>query len=266
MYKHHFAKTNHANVPINYERFFVPVIGRPLAVDLVEQADLQVRQNVLDVACGTGIVARLAYEKVGTDGCVSGLDINPGMLAVARSVSEFIDWHEAGAEAIPIPEDTFNVVFCQMGLQFMEDKAAALKEMRRVLAPGGYLFINVPGPIAEPFVLMADALKNYIGEKAAGFVSSVFSLYDSDEIKELASRAGFRNIQINTYKKELHLPKIEEFLWQYIQSTPLADVVSEADEASCMALEKNVAKRWQSISENGSVVYAQPMVTMAAQK
>jgi len=266
MYKQHFDETYSAKAPENYERFFVPAIGKPLAEELVKQADLQAGESVLDVACGTGIVARLASRKVGPEGSVSGLDVNPGMLTVARSLDEFTEWYEAGAEAIPLSDDTFDVVLCQMGLQFMEDRVVAMQEMRRVLAPGGRLLLNVPGPPASPFIAMADAMKKHISEQAAGFVSHVFSLYDPNEIKELAVRAGFRDIRVETHKKELHLPKAEEFLWQYVFSTPQAAVVSQADEASHIALEKDLVERWQDFSENGSVTYTQPMVTVTAQK
>lgn len=266
MYKQHFDKTYGAKVPENYERFFVPLIGKPLAVDLVQQANLQTGERVIDIACGTGIVARLAFSKVGTEGSVSGLDANPGMLAVARSLDESMEWYEASAEAIPLPDDSFDVVFCQMGLQFMEDKAVALKEMRRILAPGGRLLLNLPGPAAELFVAMANAIKKHISEQAAGFVHHVFSLYEPDEIKELMGSGGFRNIKIETHKKALHLPKGEEFLWQYVYSTPLAFVVSEADETSHTALEKDVGDRWRVYSKNGSISYLQPMVTVTAQK
>ncbi|HKK45149.1 MAG TPA: methyltransferase domain-containing protein [Balneolaceae bacterium] len=266
MYKQHFDETYGAKGPENYDRFFVPAIGRPLAEELVERANLQSGQTVLDVACGTGIVALLASQKVGGEGSVSGLDPNPGMLAVVRSLGQSIEWYEASAEAIPLPDNTFDVVFCQMGLQFIEDKVVALKEMRRVLAPGGRLLLNVPGPAAKPFSIMADAMKKYISEQAAGFVSHVFSLHDPDQIKQLADRAGFSDIRAVPHKKELRLPKAEEFLWQYVYSTPLAAVVSEAGETAHTALERDLIKRWQGFAQNGSLVYTQPMVTLAAQK
>jgi ubiquinone/menaquinone biosynthesis C-methylase UbiE len=128
--------------PENYEKYFVPVIGAPLATDLVQAAELQVGERVLDVACGTGVVTRLAAERVGPTGTVAALDINPGMLAVARTVtpaSMAIGWHEASVEKSGLPDEAYDVVLCQMGLQFCSDKAAALREMRRLLAPAGHV-------------------------------------------------------------------------------------------------------------------------------
>lgn len=266
MQKQHFEETYSAHPPENYEQFFVPAIGKPLAEDLVEKAQLTSGENIMDVACGTGIVARLATEKVGSKGFVSGLDADPGMLAVARSLDQTIEWYEANAETIPIPDNTFDVVFCQMGLQFFENKVVVLKEMYRILKQGGRLCINVPGPIADLFKAMVNAMKKNISEQAAGFLAHVFSLYKPNEIQEIMLRAGFKNVKIEPSEKELHLPKAEKFLWQYIHSTPLAAVVLKSDKHSLRSLEKDVSKSWQNFSQNGSIIYNQPMVTVLSTK
>ena len=136
----------------------------------------------MDVACGTGVVARLASQQVGATGTVAGLDVNPGMLAVARSATPtgmLIEWHEANAEAMLIPDASFDVVLCQMGLQFMPDKHAALREVRRVLVRGGRLILNVPGPTPRLFSILGEALARHIGAEASGFVNQVFSLHDT---------------------------------------------------------------------------------------
>src|SRR5262249_60545343 len=98
--------------------------------------------RVVDVACGTGIVARIAAARVGPSGVVVGVDLNPGMLNVARSVSLTdsrsaapIQWQEASADKLPFPGESFDIVYCQLGLQFFADRPAALREMRRVLGP-----------------------------------------------------------------------------------------------------------------------------------
>jgi ubiquinone/menaquinone biosynthesis C-methylase UbiE len=259
----HFDDRYGSNVPENYERFFVSAIGKPLAEDLIRLAEIRPGEGVLDVACGTGIVARLAYEKIAPNGSVSGLDVNPGMLAMARSISPdtSIEWYEASAEAMPLPDNAFDVVLCQMGLQFMEDKLVALQEMRRVLAPSGRLILNLPGPAAEVFAIMANAMQKNINAQAAGFVNHVFSLYDTKEIQQLMSEAGLENIDIQLGTKTLHLPAPKDFLWQYVYSTPLSAVVLEADDNSRTALEKEVVDKWQKFVDNGTMKYVQPMVT-----
>src|SRR4029453_13395782 len=115
--------------PENYERYFVPTIGAAWATALLEVSGLRSGERVLDVACGTGIVTRGASELVGPEGFVAGLDVNPGMLAVARSVSPTsIEWHESSAESIPCPDASFDVVTCSLGLQFVPDRSAAMRD------------------------------------------------------------------------------------------------------------------------------------------
>lgn len=187
MTEHYAGIAYEGNPPANYERYFVPAIGAPLATDLVRLAALRPGERVLDVACGTGVVARFASRQVGDGGTVAGLDVNPGMLAVARSATPpgmRITWHEASAESMPLPTGSFDAVLCQMGLQFVPDKHAALREMWRVLAPGGRLLLNVPGPAPRPFAIMAEALARHVGAEAAGFVKHVFSLYDTSELRQ----------------------------------------------------------------------------------
>ena len=123
-----FWDSLHGDDGNRFHRLLVsPAVERLLA--------LQPGERVLDVACGTGAVTRLAAQRVGTTGTVTGIDLNPGMLAVARSATPpemAIEWHQTSAESMPLPDDAFDVVLCQLGLQFMPDKLAALQEMRRV--------------------------------------------------------------------------------------------------------------------------------------
>lgn len=269
MSKQPFDETYGLKPPENYERYFVPAIGKPVAEDLMRQAELIQGQRVLDVACGTGIVTRLAREQVGPDGSVVGLDINPGMLAVARSVTPDnmpIEWYEASAENIPLPDESFDVVLCQLGLQFMDDKISALQEMRRVLVPGGHIILNMPGPAGELFADFAEAIERNIGPRAAGFVTHVFSLHDLDEIQQLMSKGGFSNIDVQANFKNLRLPPSKDFMWQYIRSTPLAELVLEAEEETQNALEQEILNKWRNFEENGTLNYDQRLVTVRARK
>jgi ubiquinone/menaquinone biosynthesis C-methylase UbiE len=249
-------KSYSANPAENYQHYFVPSIGRPVADDLIAVADLRSGQRVLDVACGTGVVTKLAAERVGGTGAVAGLDVNPGMLAVARSQAppNFpIDWHQANADSMQLPDETFDVVLCQMGLQFVSNKLAALREMRRVLKPGGRVLVNVPGPKPAMFAVLTDASARYLGPKAASFGALVFSMHDVDELTELMRSAGFREVEVRAQPKSLLLPAPEEFLWQYLYSTPLAEAVAQAGEAKREALELDVCAKWKEFLVNGSM-------------
>jgi ubiquinone/menaquinone biosynthesis C-methylase UbiE len=257
------------SAPENYERFFVPLIATPLAADLIDVATLRQGERVLDVACGTGVVARLAAERVAADGIVSGIDLNPGMLAVARSVtppSMVVEWHQSSAESLPLPDEAFDVVLCQMGLQFVPDKPAALREMQRVLAPGGRLIINVVGPKPRVFAILAETLARQIDPESSKFVDVVFSLHNAKELQHLISGAGFREVATQSDTRTLRLPAPEAFLWQYVQSTPLANAVEQVDDATRAALEREVVAKWQAFAEDGALMLQLGVVVATAQK
>jgi ubiquinone/menaquinone biosynthesis C-methylase UbiE len=263
------GKAYAGNPPANYERFFVPAIGAPLAIDLVRLAALRSGERVLDVACGTGVVARLASQQVGATGMVAGLDVNAGMLAVAGSATPAamrIEWHEASAEAMPFSDAVFDVVLCQMGLQFIPDKAAALREMWRVLVRGGRLIFNVPGPTPRAFTILGEALARHIGAEAEGFVNKVFSLHDTAEIQSLVSGAGFHDVSVQSDTKSLRLPGPEEFLWQYLYSTPLAGAVAQVDDEHRGLLERDVVPKWQEFVEDRTLVVQVRVVVATARK
>jgi len=269
MFKQYFSDEYGSKPPENYERFFVPLIGEPVAKDLIHLAALRSGERVLDVACGTGIVARLAAQRVGSNGIVSGVDINPGMLKMARScvpTNMSIEWHQASAEDMPLPDEAFDVVMCQLGLEFMPDKLAALAEMRRVLVPGGRLILNVPGPAPKLFTTLSEAMKRYISPQASGFVNQVFSLHDTMEIQHIISEAGFHDIALQVNNKLLNLPPSKDFLWQYVHSTPLAGMVTQADEEDLAALERDIVEAWQEFEEDGNLRYQQRIVEANARK
>ena len=257
------------SVPENYERYFVPAIGAPLANDLIAVAALRPGERVLDVACGTGVVSRLASQEVGATGAVAGLDINPGMLAVARTTTPpdvSIDWHEASIEGIPLPEASVDAVLCQMGLQFVADKRTALREMRRVLAPDGRLILNVPGPTPQLFVIMEEALTRHIGVEAARFVSHVFSLHDMEELQKLLEGADFRDVSVQEDTRSLCLPAPEEFLWQYVQSTPLAGALKQMNDEVRASLERDVVDGWQQFVKDQALILEVRMVIATGRK
>ena len=130
-----------------YERYIMAAFGNAWAQALVQVAAPEDGDRVLDVACGTGAVARYAAPHVGPTGRVTGLDLNAGMLATARTMPAPagipIAWHEGNATALPFPNASFDIVCCQQGLQFFPDRPAALREMSRVLTPGGRLALAV---------------------------------------------------------------------------------------------------------------------------
>jgi ubiquinone/menaquinone biosynthesis C-methylase UbiE len=206
----------------------------------------------------------MAAERAGPTGTVAGLDVNPGMLAVARgetpsSVSR--DLHEANVESMPLSDEGFDIVLCQMGLQFVSNKLAALREMRRVLVAGGRAYVTVPGPKPRLFTVMTDALSRHISPEAASFGDLVFSMNDAGELKELLRSAGFRDISVQSEHKSLRVPAPADFLWQYLYSTPLAEKVSQVDEDRRDALERDVCVNWEEFVADGSMSFQVGMTT-----
>ena len=254
--------------PENYQRYFVPAIGGPFAADLIEDAALGPGERVLDVACGTGVVTRLAAERVGPGATVAALDVNAAMLSTARSIPSSgaaIQWYETSAEAMPLPDDVFDVVLCQLGLQFVADKKAALSEIRRVLVPGGRVLVSVPPPSAF-FNVLDEALARHVGDEAAGFVRMVFSLSASATIERLFRDAGFHDVAVRSFSKTLRLPAARDFLWQYVHCTPLTGMLSNLDAARIAALEEEVVRAWQPWSEDGGMRCEQGMNVAKAHK
>lgn len=252
----------------NYQRYFVPAIGAPVAADLIAAAGIRAGERVLDVACGTGVVTRLAAERVGAAGTVAGLDINPGMLAVAASATppgSGIGWHEASAEAMPFADGAFDAVLCQMGLQFVSRKLIALREMRRVLTAGGRAVVSLPGPMPPVFAALTDALARHLGQEAASFIDLVFSMHDADVLKELARSAGYRDVRVERRHKTLPLPAPADFLWQYVHSTPLS-AMARARRDRFAAVEREVCTAWERFVVDGALSLRVGMTTATALK
>lgn len=186
--------------PEMYELALVPVLFRPWGEDLVRLVDVGPTDVVLDVACGTGIVARLAKESTGPAGRVVGIDVNPAMIDVARSRAPDIEWRVGDAASLPVTENGgFSVVLCQQGLQFFPDHMAALAEMRRTLAPGGRLAVSTWRSDEEMPVLRS---LRAIAERHVGRVSDRrHSFSDGDELQRSVMRAGFSNVQVSSTSK-----------------------------------------------------------------
>ena len=201
------------SVPENYERYLVPSIFAPWAADLVESATLLPGERVLDVACGTGIVARFAARKLGNTGSVTGLDLSAPMLAVARAAATaeglVVEWREGSAGELPFSDAVFDVVFCQQSFQFFPDKPSALREINRVLRPSGRLVLSVWGPIERSpgFAVLTEALTHHVSP-AAGLLlaSGPFGLGDAEELRALIAGAGFKDISVRPAVKTLRYP------------------------------------------------------------
>jgi ubiquinone/menaquinone biosynthesis C-methylase UbiE len=248
----------------NYERYFVPAIGEPVSHGLLGAAALQSGERVLDIGCGTGIIARQAATAVGASGAVTGVDVAPDMIAVASSRpptrGAAIEWREGDATSLPFADGSFDVVLCQMSLMFVENRAAAVQEMHRVLTDSGRVVVSTPGSIQPTFELMEQAIVEHISPALAGFVRMVFSMHDPAVLAGLLGDEGFTDVDVSVYNATLDLPLPAEFLWQYINLTPMAPFVAEAPASAQEAMEAQVVETWQPFVRDGRTPVDQPMV------
>jgi len=220
-----------------YERHLVPAMFAPWAPRLIEAADLGPAERVLDVACGTGVVTRLAAERIGSDGWVVGLDLNAAMLAVARSLPPAsgapIEWCEASALAMPLPDGAFDVVLCQQGLQQFPDRPTALGEMHRVLRSPGRLAASVWGRIERSpgMAALVQALERHVSAAAADNRRAPFALGDADELGNLVRGAGFRDVTVRSLVNRARFPSPEKLVEYQLAATPLSTLGGMTDQA-----------------------------------
>lgn len=254
----------------HYERWFVPVIATPVSALTLAAADLRPGERVLDVACGTGVIARLAAERVGPAGAVTAVDLSPDMIAVARTTpappQPVVDWQVGDAVSLPVPDGSFDVVTCQMGLMFLDDRAAAVAEMRRVLRPGGRLAVSTPGTIQPAFDVMERAITDHIGAELAGFVRAVFSMHDPSAVALLLGDAGLQDVRAVESTATLQLPGPAEFLWQYVNLTPMAPLVAAAPAEAQDAMERQFVAEARPLVVDGGMPVRQPMVVASGRR
>jgi len=229
-----------------YERYPAQYILGPWAPGLVALAHIQLGERVLDLACGTGVVARLAAPAVGLTGRVTGVDLNPGMLAVARSLpapsGPPITWMEGSAVAMNFPSASFDVIVCQQGLQFFPDRPGALREMRRVLVPSGRVLLSVWRIMGPYHGAVVDALRQHVGaEAAATFSASRVGVPDAEELYRLGVEAGFREVAIHPCVMNIRLPACEGFVLSHLAATPVARAVAAVSSEARAALADQVS-------------------------
>jgi SAM-dependent methyltransferase len=212
-----------------YESRFVPALFAEWAGHLVEAAGIAPGQAVLDVACGTGIVARTAADRMGGQGRVAGLDVNEGMLTVARRLRPDLEWRQGDAADLPFEAAAFDAVLCQAALMFFPDRAAALREMARVATPGGTVAVQVWDRLEGQagFGAMYEAFAEHLGPEATQLETSYWSLGDLDLMGSLFEAAGLRVTGTRTRQSTVHFGSASEAVTTEIEATPLAQRIGQ---------------------------------------
>ena len=243
-YNRAMSETETFQIPLEtaelYETKFVPALFADWAPHVVATADVSRGQSVLDVACGTGIVARTALPRVGTEGRVVGVDLNPAMLTVAERVCPGIELHTGDVAALPFEDDTFDAVLCQMALMFFPDPVAAAREMRRVARPGGTVVIMVPSSLeAQPaYRPLVDLAAQHAGPEAVAMLSAYWTCGDLDELLDTHDRAGLEVVSTRTRMGTARFGSIDEFVAVEVESTPVRERLTD-DEYDALRREAN---------------------------
>ncbi len=240
----------------------VPSLFAPWASYLVERANPQTGECVLDIACGTGIVARNIAPHVGSKGNVVGLDVNPDMINTARTIAESdhipIEWHVSPAEQLSFPNENFDLILCQFGLMFFRDRRVALKEMHRVLKSDGRVILSVwQGLGYHPFYqTLHKVSQRHLGKSSVG---AVFSLGDSAELHKLLIDSGFQHIEIESASLTAHFPNAEEFLAWEIDVDPaetpaLQNLNTDAQQIILAAVRQDMQSPLKDVMQDNQVV------------
>ncbi|MBN2501714.1 MAG: class I SAM-dependent methyltransferase [Anaerolineales bacterium] len=241
-----------------YDQFFLPALFKAWPERVLATAGVKLGQDVLDVACGTGVLALAAAEKVGPDGAVIGLDVNAGMLAVARGKASIVEWRRGRAEELPFPDRSFDVVVCQFGLMFFDDRRTAIREMMRVLRPGGRLVVvvwdtleNTPGYLA-----VTRLLHRLFGDEVAEAIRAPYMLGDKQVLHTLFASVDLAEVGIQTHQGMARFPSLDAWMYTDVKGWTLAGVLDDAQFE--LLLEEAKTDLGRFVGENGKVTFPAP--------
>ena len=212
-----------------YEELFVPALFAQWAPMMADLAELREGQRVLDVACGTGIAARAAAERVGGAGSVVGLDLNPAMLEVAARIRDDIDWRAGDVSELPFADESFDAVLCQSAVFFFPDLGRALSEMARVARRGGRVVIQTYAVLADQpaYSDLYAIVRRVAPGEALDLLDTYWSMGDLAALCTALRRAGLEVVETRTTVGSVCYGTVENLVEIEIRGTPLVDRLSQ---------------------------------------
>jgi SAM-dependent methyltransferase len=249
-----------------YDEFFLPALFLEWTGRLAGALKLAPGDKVLDVGCGTGAFAIEAARRVQPGGSVAGLDRNEGMLAVARRKASAIDWRSGRAEALPFADGAFDAVGSQFALMFFEDRVAGLREMSRVLKPGGRLAVAVWDALERSpgYAAMTVLVRRLFGDRVADELRAPFVLGDPDRLRALFAEAGIATVTIRTPDGTARFPSLESWMRTDVKGWTLADLIDDAQYQALLEAAKSELRRF--VQPDGTVAFAAPAHIVSATK
>ena len=246
-----------------YEELFVPAMFAAWAERVADAAQLRPGFSVLDVACGTGVLARAAAARVAPGGRVTGVDPSDGMRAVAAQRAPGLAWEKGVAESLPFPAGSFDAVLSQFGLMFFADRARGLSEMWRVLRPGGRLVVAVWGALeATPaYVAFIALLARLFGAEQANTLRAPFALGDPAALLALVREAGIPSAQLATPPGHTRFPSLRS--WVEADARGWLQLDDAQFEKLWAAAQRDLASY---VAADGSVAFAMPAHVVSAVK
>ena len=217
-----------------YEAQKVPALFMPLAEATMDAADLPPNARVIDVATGTGVIPKLLTGRVSGEAWIVGTDLNPAMIDVAQGTMPAshhkTEWHACSVTELPFADGSFDAAFCQQGLQFFPDKPAALREILRVLAPKGMLFLTCWKEVSLFAQATSASLRRRVSEDAAEMPLRPWSYRDRDQISELIRSAGFDIVDNSTLVIDRVLSPARAAIREEILASPYGNELTSRGE------------------------------------
>lgn len=197
-----------------YESLHVPALFSEWTPRVLDAAEVGEGHRVIDVACGTGVLARAAVDRVGASGHVVGVDPNPGMLTVAARLNDRVDWRSGTAEGLPCEDGEFDRVVSQFGMMFFPDPEGAAVEMMRVLEPGGRFAIAVWDALerSPAYAVEVELLERMAGRAAADALRAPFVLGDAETLERRIERAVDAPVESSTIEGRARFPDVRSMV------------------------------------------------------